>query len=250
MMSRKSECALHCFGSWRSCVCSTAAVGPHSSSKDCPGCSFQLSRDVRGRQRASARPLPLSNVSTVCRRAEEAVQCLLAPAPKEQIQEVRGAGICPHQRKRSTCKACGGAGLCPHQRQRSQCKECGGASIFPHQRQRNKCKECGGASCQHQRERSEFKECGGAGICQHQEQMQEGGRNECKECGGAGICQHQPERSTCKVCGGSGICPHQRQRNTCKECGGPASASTIARGANARSAECSLQAVKREMTSG
>ena len=88
--------------------------------------------------------------------------------------------------------------------------------------------------CPHQRQRSDCKECGGASICQHQRK-----RNTCKECGGASICQHQRRRSECKECGGASICQHQRQRSTCKECGGtgaPASASTSAKGADARSA--------------
>ena len=73
-----------------------------------------------------------------------------------------------------------------------------------------------------------------ARVCPHQRQ-----RSRCKECGGASICQHQRRRSRCKECGGASICQHQRQRSTCKECGGtgaPASASTSAKGADARSA--------------
>ena len=44
MMSRKSECARHCFEVWRSCGCSRAATGPHRSSKDFAGCCLQLCR--------------------------------------------------------------------------------------------------------------------------------------------------------------------------------------------------------------
>ena len=46
-MSRKSECARHCFGVWRRGRCSSAAAGSHSSSNDCAACSLQLGRAGR-----------------------------------------------------------------------------------------------------------------------------------------------------------------------------------------------------------
>ena len=106
---------------------------------------------------------------------------------RRRREEADTAGGAAHKKPRS---------VCPHQRRKSTCKECGGASI-----------------CQHQRIRSKCKECGGAGICQHQRR-----RSDCKECGGASICPHQRQRSRCKECGGASICPHQRQRSKCKEC--------------------------------
>ena len=36
----------------------------------------------------------------------------------------RQRSVCPHSRKRSTCKECGGASICQHQRIRRRCKEC------------------------------------------------------------------------------------------------------------------------------
>ena len=75
------------------------------------------------------------------------LQGILAPVPAmSTANAAKGktprAGLCPHQRRRSTCKECGGAGICQHQRIRSRCKECGGAGLCPHQRQRSRCKEC------------------------------------------------------------------------------------------------------------
>ena len=101
-----------------------------------------------------------------------------AGAARADTVNKKPRSLCPHQRRRSTCKECGGVSICPHQRQRSQCKECGGAGLCPHQRRRSQCKECGGAS----------------------------------------ICPHKHRRSKCKECGGGGLCPHQRQRSRCKEC--------------------------------
>ena len=53
----------------------------------------------------------------------------------------RQRSVCPHNRKRSTCKECGGSSICPHQRQRSRCKDCGGTSICQHNHIRGQCKE-------------------------------------------------------------------------------------------------------------
>ena len=129
-------------------------------------------------------------------------------------QKIAGSSLCPHQRRRSTCKDCGGSSLCPHQRQRSQCKDCGGSGLCPHQRPRSRCKDCGGL-CPHQRYRSTCKDCRGSSICEHLRR-----RCVCKDCGGTSLCPHQRQRSTCKDCGGSSLCPHQLQRSRCKDCGG------------------------------
>lgn len=68
--------------------------------------------------------------------------------------------LCPHNKIRCVCKACGGASICEHGRQRSYCKPCGGPSICLHGRQRPSCKECGGSGiCPHQRRRSTCKDC-------------------------------------------------------------------------------------------
>jgi hypothetical protein len=57
-----------------------------------------------------------------------------------------GAGICQHNRIRSTFKDCGGGSICEHNRRRSKCKDCGGTNICQHNRQMSTCKDCGGAS--------------------------------------------------------------------------------------------------------
>ena len=56
--------------------------------------------------------------------------------------ECGGAGICQHNRQRSTCKECGGGSICQHNRQRYFCKDCGGAGICQHNRRKARCKRC------------------------------------------------------------------------------------------------------------
>jgi len=91
----------------------------------------------------------------------------LAPQHMTSVDEKQAASnpkhrLCPHQRRRSSCKDCGGSSICPHKRRRSQCKDCGGGSICQHKRERTKCKECGGKSlCAHARQKSQCKECRG-----------------------------------------------------------------------------------------
>ena len=77
-----------------------------------------------GAQRASWRRYRQAAGAQRGRRGGGRREHLPAPAPEEQMQGVRGASICPHQRQRDQCKECGGASLCLHQRQRSTCKEC------------------------------------------------------------------------------------------------------------------------------
>ena len=163
----------------------------------------------------------------------------LAPQHLTSVDDKQAASnpkhrLCPHQRRRSSCRDCGGSSICPHKRRRSQCKDCGGASICQHNRERTKCKQCGGRSlCQHGRQKSQCKDCGGSGICEHNRKRSScvecGGaslcphrrqKSRCKECGGSSICEHQRQKSQCKECKGSGICPHQRRRSQCKDCGG------------------------------
>jgi hypothetical protein len=79
-------------------------------------------------------------------------------------------------------------------------------------------------------------------VCPHQRQ-----RSKCKECGGASICQHQRIRSRYKECGGatSARTAHQEQMQGVR--GVRASASTSAKGADARSAGVPAPAPKEPM---
>jgi hypothetical protein len=97
---------------------------------------------------------------------------------------------------------------------RTKVRTDGGFRICPHNKRKNTCRECDGSQvCMHARRREQCKECAGSGICIHGRE-----KYICKECGGGSICIHGRRRCRCKECGGGSICTHGKRKDRCKEC--------------------------------
>jgi hypothetical protein len=121
--------------------------------------------------------------------------------------------LCPHGRRKASCRECGGSSTCEHGKKRRMCLPCGGSGVCVHGRQKSDCKDCGTGLCIHGIKKSSCRECSPLNFCVHGKR-----RTKCTEgCGGGSMCEHEREKAQCRYCKGKSMCIHERKKRNCKK---------------------------------